>query len=81
MKKKTNNINFNLHPQINFNGQCILYGSTEKQDESFVMKPGSASNCNFVIYASVFCMIFYGLPMGLYYFYAVIRSKKDSQIG
>lgn len=72
---------FAIPSQINFNGQCILYGSTEKKDTGFTMNPGGAANCNFVIYASVFCMIFYGLAMGLYNLYAVVRSRKDPQIG
>ncbi|WAR20262.1 hypothetical protein MAR_002100 [Mya arenaria] len=41
----------------------------------------SAMNCNFPIYFSVFGLIFYGLGTGLYNLYAVLRSRKDPEIG
>ncbi|XP_052768451.1 transmembrane protein 179-like isoform X2 [Mya arenaria] len=64
-----------------FQGDCILYASTEWTDKSFTLQPSSAMNCNFPIYFSVFGLIFYGLGTGLYNLYAVLRSRKDPEIG
>lgn len=68
--------------RINFGGSCILYADFDWKNSSyFVMKGSSDANCNFPIYFSVFALIFYGLATGLYNTYAVIRSRKDPEIG
>ncbi|KAL4238452.1 hypothetical protein ACF0H5_003160 [Mactra antiquata] len=66
----------------NFQGTCILYGNIEwKNATSFVLHGSSSSNCNFPIYFGVFGLIFYGLATGLYNSYAVIKSRRDPDIG
>ena len=67
--------------QSNFQGVCILYGETELEDNNFLVQESDSSNCNFPIYFSLFGLIVYGLLMGIYYMYAVCRSRTDPSIG
>ncbi|KAH3853745.1 transmembrane protein 179-like [Dreissena polymorpha] len=67
--------------RINFKGNCILYADTKWSNNEFLIPSSNAGNCNFPIYFSVFGLIFYGLGLGLYNMYAVIRSRKDPAFG
>ena len=45
------------------------------------MTPGKSTNCNFLIYLSVFACIFYGLGLGGYTAYATKKSVKTPSTG